>query len=97
MLREVEFKTDSIRELKERVEAFHTLYGKDPVIRVRGNVHCKGYGTIRLSTSRVVSRIGRKYFTATIDGDLEDRLSPTTYAYGGLPEESTTWNLRARV
>lgn len=95
MRRKVTFKTDSLRVVKEKIEAFHTLFGTDPTIYVRGNVDCKDYGLVRLPNRRVVSRIGRTYFRSVIDGELEDKLMPTTDSYGGMREEATEWTLVA--
>lgn len=79
MLSEIKYKNLTIEQIKRKSRAFIELFGKEPIIYVRGTfTDTKGNAVFLLSSSAQIDHIGRKHITLWINSDSEKIIVPAS-------------------
>jgi len=101
---EVRFKTNDISEVRDKINAFETLYDVEPDVFVGGELyeHKDEYGRFDVMGNLEVRDVRYKYFSAMVDGELSEELEPTTDSllssnHFEREAEPTRWKLEARI
>lgn len=103
----VRFSTDDLSEVKEKIDAFETLYGVTPKVYVQGRLFTNkkiedawnedkkvAYGPFTLYDYKEVRDIRNKYISLMLDGKLDEKVKTNDES---IDLETTNWELVGKI